>query len=234
MYELYMIVNDVNDKVYIGITSIGVRERWYAHLSSARYAETSHNNNPMYEDMRRYGESHFRPILLESDISIEDRDRKEREAISRYNSYIPNGYNLTLGGFDNRGVQWDASRGEKISRALKGVPKSKEHREALSKSRTGRFTKEDNPFYQKHHTQVTKSKLSDANTKYSVIMYTKDGDPVKEFKNIQKAAEYLTANGFATSKKGTCACRLYEVCNKYDDFNHTAYGFCWRFKKSND
>ena len=232
MYELYMIVNDVNDKVYIGITSIGVRQRWYEHLSSARHLEKS--NNDMYKDMHKYGEHHFYPIVLESGISQEDRDAKERQAIAKYNSYTPNGYNLTLGGFDNQGVQWDASRGVKISEALKGVPKSQAHRDALSKARIGRFTKENNPFYQKHHTQVTKNRLSDANTKHSVIMYSKEGQPIQEFKNIQKAAEYLISNGYATSKKDTCACRLYEICNKYNDFKHTAYGFCWRFKKSND
>lgn len=231
MYEVYKIVNDVNDKVYIGITSIGIKERWYEHVSSSRNLAKS--GNQLYKDMKTYGVDHFHIILLESGISFEDRDEVERYYIAQYNSYAPNGYNLTLGGFDNLGVQWDASRGEKISKALKGKPKSESHRQALSKSRTGRFQKEDNPFYHKHHTAKTKQFLSKINSK-PVNMYSKQGEFIQEFVSLKSASEFLVNNGYATSAVSTCLGRLSEVCNMYDDFNHTAYGFCWRFKKCND
>ena len=53
-YSSYVITCKENRMQYIGITSIGVRERWYAHISCSRSLSS---NNPMYKDMKEFGET---------------------------------------------------------------------------------------------------------------------------------------------------------------------------------
>lgn len=58
---------------YIGITSIGVRERWYAHISCSRSLSS---NNPIYKDMKEFGETSFeihekdKIMLFMADITL--------------------------------------------------------------------------------------------------------------------------------------------------------------------
>ena len=110
---------------YIGITSIGVRERWYAHISCSRSLSS---NNPMYKDMKEFGETSFEIYEIESGLSKEEADAREKELVKEYNTKWPNGYNLTDGGFKNDGVILSEDRSAKISDKLRGVPKSDEHK----------------------------------------------------------------------------------------------------------
>lgn len=231
MYEVYKISNRINNKVYIGITSIGIKERWYAHVSCSRHSDQYHNQ--LYQDMNTYGPENFFIEVLESNISYLDRDDKEKFYIAKFNSREPNGYNLTDGGFSNDGVLWAESRGAKISRKLKNVPKSEEHRKKLSDSRKGRFTKSDNPFYGKHHSDETKRILGLANSKRCVeALDVKSLQPVKTFVNMNDGGRFVVSIGKSKAHYTTCASRISEVCKCNESELHCkAYGFYWRFVK---
>ena len=55
-YNVYRIVNDVDDKVYIGSTTTELWHRMSQHRADARKGEKS----PLYEHMRKIGVEHFK------------------------------------------------------------------------------------------------------------------------------------------------------------------------------
>lgn len=92
MGYIYKIINDINNKVYIGQTTYTLEERFKQHLFSARYQAPY----KLYRAMNKYGIEHFQIQLIEecpnSELNI-----KEAYWIGKYNSF-DNGYNCTLGG----------------------------------------------------------------------------------------------------------------------------------------
>lgn len=92
MGYIYKIINDINNKVYIGQTTYTLEERFKQHLFSARH-EAPYK---LYRAMNKYGTEHFQIQLIEecpnSELNI-----KEAYWIGKYNSF-DNGYNCTLGG----------------------------------------------------------------------------------------------------------------------------------------
>lgn len=230
MYEVYKISNRINNKVYIGITSIGIKERWYAHISCSRH--TDNYNNPMYKDMIEFGVENFFIELLESNISKDDRDEREMFYIQKFNSKYPNGYNMTDGGFNNSGVIWSSERGRKISLSQKGKLKSSEHRKHLSESRLGKFKGKENAFYGKHHTSESRKLVSIANSKCPIQMINTFGNVIKEFYNINEGGRYVISLGLSKAKALTCSSRIREVCVQNEDgLRCKAYGYYWRFVK---
>jgi group I intron endonuclease len=234
MFDVYLIDNEVNSKVYVGVTSIGLRERMYCHNGCAN----SDSTYPLYVDMKLYGKDKFHIHRLCTTDSENERDILEQFFIKHYNCMYPNGYNLTGGGVKNiKTPIWMINseqyklRGSKISSSLKGVSKSSTHKKHLSESRMGRFTGADNPFYGKHHSDETKKLIASRNSKHTVYMLDKDTDTViMTFCNINDASRYITENGFSTAKVATCATRIHLVATS-ENKNCTAYGFKWRFDK---
>lgn len=92
MAFIYLIENDINDKVYVGKTNYNLKKRFREHISDApRFF-----NRPLYAAMRKYGVEHFSIKELEY-CSREDAPQREQYWIQYYDSF-KNGYNATLGG----------------------------------------------------------------------------------------------------------------------------------------
>lgn len=92
MSFIYIITNDVNDKVYIGKTNDRVEKRFREHL----YDATRFFNRPLYAAIRKYGSNHFLIRTIE-ECSREQASAREQYWIGYYDSYRK-GYNATLGG----------------------------------------------------------------------------------------------------------------------------------------
>lgn len=90
---IYKIYNDINDKVYIGQTSVGLQVRWEQHVKNSN---DINNNAVLYRAIRKYGISVFHIEQIEE---CQNNLLNEREIywIKYYNSY-KNGYNSTKGG----------------------------------------------------------------------------------------------------------------------------------------
>lgn len=87
-FIVYIIKNDVNEKVYIGQTTQPLNERFNGHYNSF----ASH----VGEAMREIGKEHFSiSILDDTSTSLEELLEKERFYIKKFNS-IQDGYNSTL------------------------------------------------------------------------------------------------------------------------------------------
>lgn len=90
--DIYIIKNTVNNKVYIG-QSVNVAQRWYHHLDEAKHQRT---NCLIHKAMRKYGYDKFYYQILES--GVENYDEREKHWIAHYNSLVPTGYNIAVGG----------------------------------------------------------------------------------------------------------------------------------------
>ena len=93
MGYIYKITNKINQKVYIGLTSRSIEQRWQEHLRSV---ETLKEKRPLYWAIAKYGKDNF---TIEQIEEVENDFLGEREMywIHYYDSYN-NGYNVTLGG----------------------------------------------------------------------------------------------------------------------------------------
>lgn len=133
---IYMILNGVNGKVYIG-KSINIKKRFQKH----RY-HLNHNNHPnshLQSAWNKYGKSNFSFLVLE-ECDDQYLDEAEVEWISKCNSTDPSkGYNLENGG-DSGYVLSDEIK-KKISIKNKG---------------------KNNPFYGKKHSEESRRKMSES------------------------------------------------------------------------
>lgn len=89
--DIYIIKNTINDKVYIGQAK-NCADRWLKHLSNAR----RRRDTVIDKEIHKYGEAAFYYQILE--YQVENYDEREKYWIKRYNSIVPNGYNVAVGG----------------------------------------------------------------------------------------------------------------------------------------
>lgn len=83
---IYKIENLINHKVYIG-QSIHIEKRWQEHC---RFS----NDSVIAKAIQKYGKENFSFQILE-ECSEQELDEKELSYIRKYNSLVPNGYNVT-------------------------------------------------------------------------------------------------------------------------------------------
>ena len=67
MGSIYIIKNNINDKVYIGQITLNAEERFKQHLK-----DSSCCNTHLYKAMRKYGKEHFYYEIIEDNLSYEE------------------------------------------------------------------------------------------------------------------------------------------------------------------
>ena len=141
MYTVYQHKNKINGKVYIGITSQKLEQRW--GLQGCNYKSSPH----FYFAIQKYGWDNFEHNILFTDLTKEQACLKEQELIKEYNSMNREfGYNSTSGGDI---FTMNEETKQKISQAMignqngLGHPCSEEKKEKISNAQKGRkFTEE--------------------------------------------------------------------------------------------
>ena len=154
---IYRIFNTVNDKSYIGQTTMPVEHRFKSHLRSSRHKPVT-TLNLFHRAIREIGERYFFFEVLyqvdpfEVDFDLSDKEalrehlsQKERYYIEKYDS-LKNGYNSTWGGAGNsvhlltpeeRKLHRIASQKRKQER-MKSDPEYRAHRKAKQKKYTSK------------------------------------------------------------------------------------------------
>ena len=105
---IYKITNLINKKLYIGLTTCPLQERWNNHKRCAK-------NDPrhLYRAMRKYGIENFKIEVVEETDSLQKLSELEDYYINLYDSRNPDiGYNLAAGGQTN---QLDANGRARLS-----------------------------------------------------------------------------------------------------------------------
>lgn len=105
--SIYIIKNNINDKVYIGQTTNTIEERFKNHIKKSTIKSRKYK---LYNAFKKYGIENFFIEPLETNIPIENLNNKEIFYIEKYDSF-DNGYNSTKGG-DGRTInkQYDESK----------------------------------------------------------------------------------------------------------------------------
>lgn len=93
--SIYIIRNTVNDKVYVGQTTMTVRERFMVHMKPSN--EKRKRTYKLYDAVHKYGRDCFYVETLEENVPLDELNQKEIEYIDKFDSY-KNGYNSTPGG----------------------------------------------------------------------------------------------------------------------------------------
>lgn len=89
--DIYIITNDINNKVYIGQAK-DTAERFRTHCKP----NAAKDNSIIDKAIQKFGKEHFKYTILES--QVEDYNEREKYWIKYYNSITPNGYNILEGG----------------------------------------------------------------------------------------------------------------------------------------
>ena len=134
MYKVYLITNIENKKQYVGITKFSIEERFFQHTKRGFL---------LTEAIQKYGEQNFSIELVEEVESSERAYELEIFYIQKYNTKVPNGYNLTDGGDGIFG--WEASE---------------EYRQECSERVKLLHKEKKVGMYGKKHTEETKKKMS--------------------------------------------------------------------------
>ena len=97
MSHIYKIINNINNKCYVGYTSKNdIYERLKEHF---RDAKQNKDNSILHNAMRKYEKKNFSIINLYTfDENKEDWIALEKKYIKKENCLTPNGYNILEGG----------------------------------------------------------------------------------------------------------------------------------------
>lgn len=159
-YIIYLVKNKINDKVYVGLTSKSLEERWVNHCKKAKYKCKNKNGNLFQRAIIKYGKESWELEILETVNSLEDAELIEKKWIKYFNSNnIKFGYNLTNGGkccIFNKEVK------QKISNSIKKLYKNEDYKNNFKKKLKKWHQKNDNPFLGKVHSEESKKKMSKA------------------------------------------------------------------------
>lgn len=210
MAYIYQIINDINNKVYVGKTELDIEKRFKQHCSDSQ--KSCEEKRPLYAAMRKYGLSHFRVELIE-----ETSNPSEREIywIKEKNSYS-NGYNATLGGDGIKLVD-----NKEVARLYQELGTQKAVAEALGICPdTVRVAL---------HNEGVEINLHPRNGN-EVHMYSPKGDFIKSFASYADAARWIMANNKTDSDSITKV--AYGLGRAVDQRKRkTAFGYLWYSQK---
>lgn len=146
---IYKITNTINGKVYIGQTIQSLKRRFQHHCRTD-------GKMPFQRAIQKYGKESFVTEELCSATTLENLDLLEIYLIQYYNSVVPYGYNVALGGSGSvmtgrkhsketklkmsesaLGRTFSEETRKKMSIAKKGIKLPAEHIKNASKARTG-------------------------------------------------------------------------------------------------
>lgn len=102
---IYKIINDINDKIYVGMTRYTIENRWKEHKINYRY-----KNTHLYSAMKKYGIEHFKILLIE-ECPIDKLIEREAYWIKKLDSFH-NGYNMTEGKGEGNATSFNARKVE--------------------------------------------------------------------------------------------------------------------------
>jgi group I intron endonuclease len=133
MPSIYIAKNLKNEKLYIGQTSMILKDRMKMH---------KYGKGILGKAIRKHGFENFEVIEIPN-IPEERIDFMEIEMIRIMGSLVPNGYNLSLGGKHNYAGMGDIAK-KKMSAAHIGIkygPMSEEQKRKMSIARKGKPSK---------------------------------------------------------------------------------------------
>jgi len=169
---VYRITNKIEQKHYYGVRGCNVEAKLdlgIKYFSSSRDKE--------FKDDQKNHPENYKYKIVRICSNRKEADALEIKLHEKFNvgksESFYNRAKRTSMGFDRTDINHTLEARKKMSEAMKGVPKSDEHKRKMSEAQKG----EKNPMYGKEHTDETRQKLSEANTGEKNPMYGKEVSP---------------------------------------------------------
>ena len=137
MAFIYLVLNKINGKPYVGATITQINERWNRHVHCALTEQTG---QALHAAIRKYGTENFEvyPIIEHSDKEFVF-NTLEPYFIEFFHAHgSKGGYNMTTGGDGWLGMKHSQETKDKISKANTGKKRSDEVKRKLSESQKGK------------------------------------------------------------------------------------------------
>jgi len=163
---IYLAVNKVNHKAYVGQTANRFHVRISNHIN---VAQMNRDETAFHRALRKYGKESFDFAVLEQCANRQLLDEREQYWIAHLGCRTPIGYNRTDGGQGATGAEYTPERREKLRQSqlgernrMKNPETVRKHALAISGPRHiywGKFGPE-HPRFGKHHklSEETKAK----------------------------------------------------------------------------
>lgn len=198
-WKVYVHVNRLNGKRYVGITSQKPEYRWN---NGKAYKQCPHFNAAI----EKYGWDAFDHIVLYDYLSEDEAKDIEVKLISEWKTQDHNyGYNFTSGGDALRGYVPSEELRKRWSEIRTGMKRSDETKKKLAEA--GRRTFEA-------------SRIPLAEAKYKAISaFTMSGEFVKTFRSIIEASKELNLSGSQRR-------HISDVCNGK---RKSSGGYIWKY-----
>jgi group I intron endonuclease len=155
---VYCAVNQVNNKIYIGLTSQILKRRIATHICKSKNPQ----NNYFHNALNTHGKDSFKWYVLYQSNDINQLKEKETFYINEFKSNDrEKGYNLSTGG---ECPVFNQESCEKISK----------------KAKERNLNGENNPFYGKKHSEETRKHLSKIRKGIRFSPFTKHSEETKK------------------------------------------------------
>ena len=213
MPYIYKIINDINNKIYIGKTLGTVLKRWNEHCRD--FNRDKNEKRPLYSAMKKYGIEHFYIEEIE-ECSDKILNERERYWIEYYGSF-KNGYNATLGGDGRAYLDYDlvVSMYEKlqnmneVARRLKILP------ETVSKILNIRKI-----------STLSSQQVNIKNRSKPIQAFDTNGNFLFAFDSVSEASRFLSKYKIASGPINGIVARLGQVANGK---RKSAYSMKWEW-----
>lgn len=212
MAYIYKIVNDINDKLYIGKTERSLEKRWFEHCKD--YKRREYEKRPLYAAMRKYGIEHFHIELIEETDKAAEREIYWIETLGTFKY----GYNATKGGDSKRYLDYELILAT--------------YKQTNSIAETSRLTGAHIDSIHNILTQYHIPIRSGGDTTKEIVgipvamLDMKTEEVIMVFSNQSEAARWLQDNNKTTEKRShSISSRIGQVTKGK---RKTAYGYKWK------
>lgn len=223
-YYVYMHVNKINGKRYIGITKQIPEKRW---ANGTHYSNNKHFHNAIL----KYGWDNFEHIILYSSLIKEEACKMEVELIKEYNTTNQEyGYNLDSGG---SAPQHSQETKDKIRKKITGIKRSDQTKEKIRKASIG-----NKNCLGRKASEETREKIRKVKTGIKYKKRTEEQLAKARQSQRHKMKQVLCvelgivfdsvtdASNFVNGSQGTLSWTLFGK-------RETAYGYHWKFCNDN-
>lgn len=212
MSYIYKIVNDINDKIYVGKTENSIEKRFKEHCRDA-FRERN-EKRPLYSAMRKYGIEHFHAELIEETDQPEER---EIYWIGYFNGYTQ-GYNATQGGDGKKLYDYEV-----ILARLKEHPYPHDIAEEFGCSKDLVY------LLGKKYQISMKSKSQELFQAMSkpISAYTKEGIFIQQFPSTVEAAKWCYNEGKSSTLNSGVRSHIGDAARGK---RKSAYGCLWKYE----
>ena len=210
MAYIYEIINDINNKIYIGKTEFSIEKRFEEHCKDAFRLRCE--KRPLYAAMRKYGIEHFHIEL------IEETDRPEEREIYwiELKQSFKNGYNATRGGDGRKYIDYDLviDTYDKLKDITATSKKLGIHSKTISEILHTKDIDIKSPY------EILQEKIGKP-----IDQYTLNEEYIQTFPSATSAAKALGKIQDKQTDRGASS-HICDVCNGK---RKTAYGYIWKY-----